>query len=166
MATNESIRRDNVESKEVLSGGTGKAMLGTNDAVTEDQIDRLEAITGGDDEDEELPQSEDLQQQFNSLDASTEEELDALEVDLAQDSELGASRDGSGRIIDELAEEEIAKSTEVGPGADDRGARSVEPGRQDTSGVLRRHHPAPPAGADPEAIVEGNVDAPLDEGLQ
>jgi hypothetical protein len=162
MAKNENIQRADVDSNNNTAQRSPRNIV---DTVTEDQIDRLEAITGGDDEDETFAQSDNLQREFNSIDASTEEELDALQVNLTQDDDIGASRDGTGRVIDELGQEELAKTTEVGPGVNDRGARSVEPGRQDTSGVLRRHRPATPVGTDPDAIGEGNIDEPLDEGL-
>ncbi len=42
------------------------------------------------------------------------------------------------------------------------GAESVEPGRDDTSSVLRRHYPDS-AIARSEAVVEGNLDEPMDE---
>lgn len=165
MAKNKNIQRADVDSSESTARGTGGSPPDINDAVTENQIDRLEAITG-DDEDESQPISDDLQPQFNSFYASTQEELDALQVNLVQDSGPGDSRDGSGRVADDIAEEEIAKFTEVGPAVNDRGAKSVEPGRQDTSEALRRLRPVSQGGNDSDAIVEGNIDQPLDEGLQ
>jgi len=164
MANGENFQPPDVDTSDSTVAGIRGLSPRLEDAVTESQIDRLEAITGGDAEEPEAP-SEDLQRQFDALDASTEEELDALEVNLEQDDERGNSRDSSGRIIDDLAAEEIAKDTEVGPGVDVRGAESVEPGGRDTSETLRRHHPAP-QGSDPDAIVEGNIDQPLDERLQ
>jgi hypothetical protein len=166
MARRENIQGTDLNSTESGSGNTRGSIPDMTEGVTENQIDRLEALTGGDDEDEPQPQSEDLQRQFDSLDASTDEELDALELNLVQDGELGESRDGSGPIADDVAEEEIAKSTEVGPAVNDRGAESVEPGAQDTSQVLLRHRPVSRGGSDSDAIVEGNIDEPLDEGLQ
>jgi hypothetical protein len=49
---------------------------------------------------------------------------------------------------------------------DDRGGESVAPGREDTSAALRRHRPYSEAGDDSDAIMEGNIDAPLDEDLE
>ena len=164
MANGENFQPADVDTSHGATAGIRGLSPRLEDAVTENQIDRLEAITGGDEEEPEAP-SEELQRQFDALDASTEEELDALEVNFAQDDERGNSRDSSGRIIDDLATEEIAKDTEVGPAVDARGAESVEPGGRDTSETLRRHRPAP-QGGDPDAIVEGNLDEPLDEGLQ
>jgi len=166
MPKDQNAVRSEADSNESTPRGTGRSLRDTKDTVTEKQIDRLEAITGDDDDDEPQPHSDDLQRQIISFDVSTEEELDALEVNLVQDSVLGNSRDGSGQISDDIAEEEIAKSTEVGPAVDDRGAISVEPGYQDTSEMLRRHRLVPRGGNDSDAIVEGNIDQPLDEGLE
>jgi N utilization substance protein A len=100
------------------------------------------------------------------LDASTEEELDALKVDLVQDGDPFDARDGSGRVDDDVAEEQIAAFTEVGPAALDRGGESVAPGRDDTSAVLLRHRQRSEGGGDSDAIVEGYIDPPLDEELE
>src|ERR1700761_5246198 len=49
----------------------------------------------------------------------------------------------------EIAEEErLARFTESDPKQDDQGAISVEPGRDDTSRTLRRHHPSTVADSD------------------
>jgi transcription termination/antitermination protein NusA len=135
----------------------------SDDFATDKAIDRLELITGGADE-PVIPEGE-LGQQFDELDASTEEELDALQVNLLQEDERPNSRDGSGLIVDDSAEEEIARFTEADPNTDDRGAISVEPGRDDTSSVLRRHHPNSSL-ADSDAVVEGNLDEPMDEAVE
>jgi transcription termination/antitermination protein NusA len=65
-------------------------------------------------------------------DASLSEEEDALKLDLTQEGEESA-QDGSGRISDEVAEEQIEEVTESGGAIEDEGAKSVAPGRQDTS---------------------------------
>ena len=104
----------------------------------------------------------DLAQKFDEFDASTEEELDALRVNLFQEDERPNARDGSGLIVDDAAEERIARFTESDPMQGDLGAVSVEPGRDDTSSVLRRHHPNSSI-ARSDAVVEGNLDEPMDE---
>lgn len=104
----------------------------------------------------------DLGEEIHKLDATTDEELDALEVNLRQENEQPNLRDGSGRVVDELAEEEVGKFTEVGPLQDDRGAVSVMPGRDDTSETLRRHHPDTTL-ARAQDVVEGNLDEPRDD---
>jgi hypothetical protein len=132
----------------------------SDDFATDTALDRLELITGGSDE-PVIPEGE-LGQKFDELDASTEEELDALQVNLLQEDERPNARDGSGLIVDDSAEEQIARFTESDPMIGDRGVVSVEPGRDDISNVLRRHHPNT-AIADSDAVVEGNFDEPMDE---
>ena len=101
------------------------------DAATEELLDRLETITGGAD-DPPIFEGE-LGRKMDELDAETDEEVDALEVDLLQEDEISNPNDGSGRIVDDVSEEDLARFTEVGPDAFDRGAISVVPGREDTS---------------------------------
>jgi hypothetical protein len=132
----------------------------SDDFATDTAIDRLEMITGGADE-PTIAEGE-LGQKFDELGASTEEELDALKVNLLQEDERPNSRDGSGLIVDDAAEERIARFTESDPMQSDLGAISVEPGRDDTSAILRRHHPNT-AIASSESVVEGNLDEPMDE---
>ncbi|MGC2616557.1 MAG: hypothetical protein WA354_21165 [Terracidiphilus sp.] len=132
------------------------------DLATDAELDRLEAITGG--ADEPAIVDGELGQKFDELDASTEEELDALEVNLVQEDERPNVRDGSGLIVDDSAEEQLARFTEADPMLSDLGAVSVAPGSDDTSAVLRRHYPNPSiAGSD--AVVEGNLDEPMGETI-
>src|SRR5271163_2015754 len=58
------------------------------------------------------------EQKRRSEEASLDEEIDALTLDLTQEGEDSVSSDGSGRIVDELAEERLAEITEVGPDLD------------------------------------------------
>lgn len=103
-----------------------------------------------------------LRNEFRKLDVSTDEEVDALKVDLFQRDERPNARDGSGLVVDEVAEAEVARFTEVGPLQEDRGAESLTPGRDNTSARLRRHHPNTEV-ARAEDVVEGNLDAPAEE---
>lgn len=103
-----------------------------------------------------------IQREARKLDASTDEEVDALRVDFFQEDEPADAHDGSGRVVDELAEEKVAKFTEVGPRSGDRGAESLLPGRDDTSSTLRRHYPGN-AIARTEDGAEGNLDEPREE---
>jgi transcription termination/antitermination protein NusA len=105
-----------------------------------------------------------LGEEIHKLDATTDEELDALEVNLRQEDELPNTRDGSGHVVDELAEEKVGKFTEVGPLQDDRGAVSVTPGRDNTSETLRRHHPNTSL-VRAEDVVEGNLDEPSEDAM-
>jgi hypothetical protein len=132
----------------------------SDDLATDADLDRLETITGG--ADEPLIAEGDLGQKFDELDVSTEEELDALKVNLLQEDERPNARDGSGLIVDDAAEERIARFTESDPRESDMGAISVEPGREEASSVLRRHHPNTTI-ARSDAVVEGNLDEPMDE---
>lgn len=131
------------------------------DIATEATIDRLEEITGGADDERELGDSRlyegRLGHAVDQLDASTEEEIDALELDQYQTDARSDIRDGSGRIVDDVAEERLAEFTEVGPGLDEEGAESVAPGNEDTSETLRRHHPNTDI-ARSDAVVEGNLE--------
>ena len=96
--------------------------------------------------------------------ASSEEEIAALEQDLTQSGEEPVSADGSGSIVDEVAEERMAELTEVGPGLDEEGAESLVPGREDVSERLVENETDPEA-ADDEAVVEGNVEEVREEAL-
>jgi transcription termination/antitermination protein NusA len=96
--------------------------------------------------------------------ASSEEEVDALKQNLTQDGEEPESAGGSGRVVDEIAEERIAEVTEVGPALDTEGAESLVPGRDDTSAVLVKHETNPEVARD-EAVVEGNVEEVREEEL-
>lgn len=132
----------------------------TADAAT---IERLSAIAGGADEDDpRLLRNQNLSREVDKLDAETEEEIDALRVGLVQDEGESHTTDTSGRIVDDAAEQELARFTEVGPMQKDQGVADVEPGRDDTSRVLRRHHPNSTV-ARAQDVVEGNLDEPRDE---
>jgi hypothetical protein len=158
-------RRADVDLSESSVYGNGQTELDSDDVATADRIDRLESITGGVDEDPPVFEGR-LRRQFDALDASTEEELEALKVDRLQGGDPLGARDGSGRVTDDVAEEQVATFTEVGPASDDRGGESLAPGREDTSATLRRHRLNSEAGGNSDAILEGNIDPPLDEGLE
>ncbi|HEX4038661.1 MAG TPA: transcription termination factor NusA [Acidobacteriaceae bacterium] len=93
--------------------------------------------------------------------ASTDEEIAALEQDLTQSDEEPASRDGSGIIDDEVAEERLAEVTEVGPDLDEEGAESVVPGREDVSERLAENDGSTD---EDEAVAEGDLEEVKDEG--
>lgn len=104
----------------------------------------------------------DLARQVAALNASTDEEVDALRVNLVQDQRGHDTRNGTGKIVDELARERMAGMTETGPELDDKGVVSVVPGRDNPSGILRRHHPNMEI-ARSQDLGEGNMDEPRDE---
>jgi hypothetical protein len=144
-----------VKKRATLGGDTP-----TEETITKEIIKRVEALTG----DIDLPAlfGGELGRKIDELDATTDEEIDALQVDLLQERDLPEPSRGSGRIVDDLSEENLAGFTEVGPDASIRGARSVVPGREDTSETLRRHHPYI-ENVPEDAIVEANLDEPMDE---
>jgi transcription termination/antitermination protein NusA len=102
-----------------------------------------------------------------SSDASLDEEIDALEQDLSQEGERSVSSEGSGEIVDELAEERLAGVTEVGPELDTEGGKSLVPGRDDVSERIVEDQPHTLERSDliaEDAIVEGNTEEIKDEG--
>jgi hypothetical protein len=130
----------------------------------ESDVERVEGLAARAEDEENLEESE-LSEKLDELAATTDEEIDALRVNLLQDDELSSTRDGSGRIVDDIAEERIARFTEADPREDNIGAISVAPGRDDTSRILRRHR-ANTTVAGSEAVVEGNLDEPMDESVE
>ncbi len=96
--------------------------------------------------------------------ASSEEEVDALTQDLVQGGDEPSTTDGTGPISDELAAERIEELTESGPALDTEGAKSLVPGRQDTSAILAGHETNPEVARD-EAVVEGNAEEVREEAL-
>ncbi|UWZ84552.1 hypothetical protein [Occallatibacter riparius] len=130
------------------------------DVASEDALDRLEQITGG--ADEPLAVRGDLARETAKLDAETEEEVDALKVNLTQDDDSRRNtRYGTGVIADDVAQARIAGETEVGEDLDDKGVKPVVPGREDTSARIRRRHPQTVARA--QDVVEGNVEETREE---
>lgn len=137
--------------------------VGNEDVATEGTLDQLEAFTGGaDDEATEQSLEGVSQQELDQADAEAAEQIDALELNLHQEDEIPDTRDGSGRITDDTAQERLAEITEVGPMLDGEGAESLTPGRDDTSAVIREHHPNMEI-ARSETVVEGNLDETRDE---
>jgi hypothetical protein len=131
-----------------------------DDTANEATVDRLEVTTGGSDQPRIV--SGKLARETAALDASTEEEVDALRLNLEPDSRGRDTRDGTGRIVDELAANQIVQMTEAGPELQNKGVASVSPGRDNTSGILRRHHPDT-KGPRAQYLVESNLDEPRDE---
>lgn len=130
---------------------------------TETDVERVEILASGVESSNHIDE-DDISQKLSELAATTEEEVDALRVNLIQDDYPPSTRDSSGRIIDDTAEERLARFTEADPMLGDIGVVSVEPGRDDTSDILRRHHPNTTI-ARSDAVVEGNIDEPMDETI-
>lgn len=129
----------------------------------ESDLERVEVLASGAERSNDIDE-DDLGEKLSELAASTEEEVDALKVNLFQDDEPPRTRDSSGLVVDDAAEERLARFTEADPMQGDIGVVSVEPGRDDTSRILRRHHPKTNI-ARSDALVEGNVDEPMDETI-
>ncbi len=109
------------------------------------------------------PSESNIARESEKFDASIDEELDALEVNLTQDGdEFRDDDDGTGLIDDELAEERVEDLTEVGPDLEDKGVINAAPGRDDTSVTLRRHY-AKTGSARAEDVADDTLDEPRDE---
>jgi hypothetical protein len=129
----------------------------------ESDVERVEVLAFGVDNSDDV-EADDLSEKLSELAATTEEEVDALRVNLVQDDYPPTTRDSSGRLVDDYAEERLARFTEADPMLGDNGVVNVEPGRDDTSRILRRHHPNTTI-ARSDAVVEGNIDEPMDETI-
>lgn len=154
-----------VENRKIdFSNGTVRGprqVGGAGDTVSEDALDRLEQTTGG--AEQPLAYRGDLARETAKLNAQTEEEVDALRVNLTQDDDSRRNtRYGTGIISDDVAQARLAGATEVGEDLADKGVNVVVPGRESTSRVLRSRHPNPSI-ARAENVVEGNLDEPRDE---
>jgi N utilization substance protein A len=139
----------------------GKEDAAPVDGASETELDRLETLTGGA-EPEVEPSAGATAEELNQADAEAAEEVDALTVNLYGGEDLPDAQDGSGRVVDDTAEERMAELTETGPMLDGDGAESLTPGRDDTSAVLREHHPNTDI-ARSEVVGEGNVEETKDE---
>ena len=106
----------------------------------ETDVERVEVLASGAEDTDDVDE-DGLGEKLSALAASTEEEVDALRVNLTQDDYPPSTRDSSGRVVDDTAQERLARFTEADPMQGDIGVVSVEPGRDDTSRILRRHHP-------------------------
>jgi hypothetical protein len=129
----------------------------------ESDVERVEVLAFGADNSDDV-EADDLSEKLSELAATTEEEVDALRVNLVQDDYPPTTRDSSGRLVDDTAEERLARFTEADPMLGDNGVVNVEPGRDDTSRILRRHHPNTTI-ARSDAVIEGNIDEPMDEAI-
>ena len=96
-------------------------------------IEANEAANEGDSE---------LDEQRSIADAQLGEEIDALQVDNTDEPrDIPDQRDGSGRIVDEIAYERMEELTESGQEVGDVGVLPQDPGSDDTSEKLRQNNP-------------------------
>jgi hypothetical protein len=133
----------------------------TADPDIDSTLEQVEILAAGAQESDDMDE-EGLGEKLAELAVTSEEEVDALRINLLQEDERPDALDGSGLVVDDVAEERLARFTEADPMEDDLGAVSVEPGRDNTSAVLRRHF-ANTSIADSDAVGEGNLDEPMDE---
>jgi transcription termination/antitermination protein NusA len=83
-----------------------------------------------------------LDEERAKADAELGEELDALKVDDEDGGEEPASADGTGHVVDEIAQERIEELTESGDyDAGEVGVLPQDAGKDDTSARLRRQNP-------------------------
>jgi len=131
------------------------------DIARTNALDHLEKVTGG--AEQPTTRRSDMAREVARLNAETDEEVDALRVNLAQDDDsMQNTRYGTGKIVDDMAKDRIAGMTEVGRDLDDKGVNSVVPGRDNTSSVLRSRH-LNTGIARAQNVGEGNLDEPRDE---
>jgi len=88
---------------------------------------------------EAAPRESDAAANEAKEEASLAEEEDALRQDLTQEGAEPPAEDGTGKIKDEVAEEQIEEITESGPAIEDEGAEPLVPGRDDTSEKLEEN---------------------------
>ena len=98
-------------------------------------------------------------------DAQVAEELDALTLDQEGERETPDTKDGSGRISDDVARMRMEELTESGPDLDDIGGISEAPGQEDTSATLASHVPNYEI-ARSETVDEGNVEEASQESKE
>jgi hypothetical protein len=143
-----------------VRGGRGDSR---QDAIAgPDALDGRDKVTGGAEQPRAL--RKETARETARLNAQTEEEVDALRVNLVQDDDsMQNTSYGTGKIVDDVARDRMAGMTEVGRDLDDKGVNSVVPGRNNTSSALRSHRPNTGI-ARAQDIGEGNLDEPRDEG--
>jgi len=161
------VERKQGESSGIRPGEAGdsspRKQITAQDAGGDGTLERVEVLAAGAEKQEDI-ERDGLGEKLAELAVTTEEEVDALRVNLLQDEEPFSTGDSSGRVVDDSAEERTARFTEADPMQPYLGVVSVEPGRDNTSEVLRKHHPNTEA-ARSEAVVEGNLEEPMDETI-
>jgi N utilization substance protein A len=161
-----------IEQRPAGDDRVGAAVLSTADVLTGAAEDNERAPTRADLDALESDASLDLARA--RADAELGEELDALEVDQLDGGgpvpdEIPDTRDGSGRVVDEIARERMEELTESGREVGEVGILPQDPGQEDTSPVLERHNPRPsplPGGeAEEESVLPDARPQEEDGGL-
>lgn len=159
----EQKRRDASWAGQVETDANPSSQGETMNEGSDNTVEQIEVLAAGANETIDIEEAG-LGQKLDELAVTTEEEVDALKINLFQEDERDNARDGSGLVVDDLAEERIVRLTESDTMQSDLGAHSAEPGRDDTSPVLRKHH-SNAAIAPSHAVVEVNRDEPVDETI-
>ena len=154
-----------------------------DDRVGAAVLSSADVLTGAGEDNERAPSRADLDaleadasldEARARADAELGEELDALEVDQLDGGgpvpeEIPDTRDGSGRVVDEIARERMEELTESGREVGEVGILPQDPGQEDTSPVLERHNPRPsplPGGeAEEESVLPDARPQEEDSGL-
>lgn len=144
------------------SGGLPSREQATSaDSSNDSTLEQVEMLAAGANESDDM-EEEGLGEKLAELAVTSEEEVDALRINLFQEDERPDSYDGSGLVVDDVAEESLARFTEADPRESDLGAISVEPGNDNTSAVISRHH-SKTSISHSDAVVEETLDEPMDE---
>ncbi len=135
-----------------------------NDTVESEVLGREDVVTGAGEDNERAPNRADLEaleadaaldEERAKADAELGEELDALKVDDADGGEeIPDQRDGSGRVVDDVARERMEELTESGKEVGDVGVLPQDVGQDDTSATLQRHNPGSRRSPDDQAEEE------------
>jgi N utilization substance protein A len=150
-----------------------------SDRVAAAVLGREDVVTGQGEDNERAPSRRDLEaleadtaldEERAKADAELGEELDALEVDDQDgDTVIPDNRDGSGKVVDDIARERVEELTESGREVGDVGVLPQDPGREDTSKVLERHNPRPsplPGGeAEEESVLPDATPQEEEDGI-
>ena len=86
----------------------------TADPGTDSTLERVEVLAAGAEKIDNI-EEDGLGEKLAELAVTTEEEVDALKINLVQEDERSSSRDGSSWLVDEAAEERMARFTESDP---------------------------------------------------
>jgi transcription termination/antitermination protein NusA len=152
---------------------------GGDDVVEANVLGRDDVVTGAGEDNERAPNRADLEaleadaaldEERAKADAELGEELDALRVDDADGTnEDPDTRDGSGRVVDEIARERMEELTESGREVGEVGVLPQDAGNDDTSARLRRQNPAksplPGGEAEEETVLPDARPQRDDEGV-
>ncbi len=158
----EAMRADEATDISTDTVEAGEQALVEQEPAGDDRVEATvlgsnDVLTGGGEDNERAPSRSDLEaieadasmdEERAKADAELGEELDALEVDQTDGEgedqlEIPDQRDGSGRVVDEIARERMEELTESGREVGEVGILPQDAGQDDTSEQLRRHNPRP-----------------------